>query len=61
MSTPYPTHNVAEQIFEKFLQALTDSGTSPNTVARLRKALIEDKKTTEAVLEEAILTEESVT
>ena len=61
MTVPHATHNVAEQIFEKFLQALTDSGTSPSTVAKLRKALLEDKKTTEAALEEAILTEESVT
>jgi hypothetical protein len=61
MSVPHSTHNVAEQIFEKFLQTLTDSGISQNTISKLRKTLFEDKKTTEAALEEAILTEESVT
>ena len=61
MNKPHGTHNVPEQIFEKFLQALTDAGTSANVVAKLRKTLLEEKKLTEVALEEAILAEESVT
>ncbi len=54
------TPDVPVQVFEKFLQALGGAGASAQLVARLRKALLEDKTFTERALKEAVLAEESV-
>jgi len=61
MTTPSTidgTPDVPAQVFEKFLQALEDTGASAELVARLRKTLLEDKTFTERALKEAVLTEE---
>ena len=50
--------DVPAQVFEKFLQALGGAGVSAELVARLRKALLEDKTFTERALKEAVLAEE---
>jgi hypothetical protein len=52
------TTDVPAQVFEKFLQALEDTGAPAELVARLRKTLLEDKAFTERALKEAILAEE---
>jgi len=52
------TQDVPTQVFEKFLQALTDAGASVELVTRLRKTLLEDKTLTETALKDAILGEE---
>jgi hypothetical protein len=52
------TADVPAQVFEKFLQTLSDASTSTELVARLRKTLLEDKKFTERALKEAVLPEE---
>lgn len=52
------TFDVPAQVFEKFLQALSNAGASAELVARLRKALLEEKKFTERALKEAVLPEE---
>jgi hypothetical protein len=54
------TSDVPAQVFEKFLEALGDAGESAELVARLRKALLEEKKFTERALKEAILPEEQL-
>ena len=46
------------QVFKKFLQDLEGAGVSVELVARLRKALLEDKTFSERALKEAILPEE---
>jgi len=60
MTTPIleGTSDVPAQVFEKFLQDLRDAGASAELVARLRKALLEEKKFTERALKEAVLPEE---
>ena len=59
-STPEGTPDVPTQVFEMFLQALEGAGVSAELVARLRKALLEDKTFTEHALKEAVLPEERV-
>lgn len=54
------TPDVPTQVFEKFLQALGGAAVSTELVARLRKALLEDKTFTERALKEAVLAEEPV-
>lgn len=58
--TPEGTPDVPTQVFEQFLQALGDAAVSTELVARLRKALLEDKTFTERALKEAVLAEEPV-
>jgi len=60
MTTPIlkGTPDVPVQVFENFLQALSDAGVSVELVARLRKTLLEEKKFTERALKEAVLPEE---
>ena len=50
--------DVPVQIFTKFLEALQDAGVSAELVARLRKALLTDKKFSEQVLKDCVLPEE---
>lgn len=52
------TGDVPTQVFEKFLQALGGAAVSTELIARLRKALLEDKTFTERALKEAVLAEE---
>lgn len=52
------TSDVPAQVFEKFLQALGGAGASAELVARLRKALLEDRTFTERALRSAVLGEE---
>ena len=52
------TSDVPAQIFEKFLQALGDASVSTELVARLRKALLEERTFTERTLTAAVLGEE---
>ena len=52
--------DVPTQVFEKFLQALGDSGALVELVARLRKTLLVDKAFTERALKEAVLAKESL-
>lgn len=54
------TLDVPVQVFEEFLQALKNSGTSVERVTRLRKALLEDRTFTERALKAAVLGEEPV-
>jgi hypothetical protein len=58
--TTHGTPDVPAQVFEKFLQALTDAGASVELVARLRKTLLEDKRFTDGALQEAVLAEEGL-
>lgn len=63
MTTPSKmeaTPDVPAQVFEKFLQALGGTGASVELVARLRKALLEDRTFTERALKSAVLGEESL-
>ena len=50
--------DIPSQIFEKFLQSLQDAEMTVELVARLRKALIEEKTINERALKEAVLGEE---
>ncbi len=52
------TSDVPAQVFEKFLQALGDASVSTELVARLRKALLEERTFTERTLTAAVLGEE---
>ena len=52
------TLDVPTQVFERFLQALGGTGASVELVARLRKALLEDRTLTERALKAAVLGEE---
>ncbi len=52
------TSDVPAQVFEKFLQALGDASVSAELVARLRKALLEERTFTERTLTAAVLGEE---
>jgi tripartite-type tricarboxylate transporter receptor subunit TctC len=54
------TPDVPAQVFEKFLQALENTSASAELVARLRKALVEDRTFTERALKAAVLGEESL-
>lgn len=54
------TRDVPAEVFEKFLQALGGAGASAELVARLRKALLEDRTFTERALKSAVLGEESL-
>jgi hypothetical protein len=58
--TTQQTLDVPTQVFEKFLQALTDAGASVELVARLRKTLLEDKRFTDGSLQEAVLADEEL-
>jgi hypothetical protein len=58
--TTHGTPDVPTQVFEEFLQALMDAGASVELVARLRKTLLEDKRFTDAALQEAVLADEGV-
>lgn len=51
--------DVPAQVFEKFLLALRDGGASAELIARLHKALLEDRTFTERMLKSAVLGEES--
>jgi len=50
--------DVPAQIFEQFLQTLTEDGVPPEIVGRLRKALLQDGAPTERALREAVFGEE---
>jgi hypothetical protein len=50
--------DVPTQVFEKFLQALTDADIPAEVVARLKKTLVEDKTFTDRALKAAVLSEE---
>jgi hypothetical protein len=50
--------DVPAQVFENFLEALRDAGASPELIARLRKALLEDKIFAEHALKAAVFGEE---
>jgi hypothetical protein len=50
-------NDVPTQVFEKFLEAITVAGIAPETVGRLKKALLEDHDFTEDGLESAIFGE----
>lgn len=52
------TLDVPTQVFERFLQALGDTGVSAELVTRLRKALLENQTFTESALRAAVLGEE---
>lgn len=52
------TTDVPAQVFEEFLRALGDAGASAELVARLRKALLEDRTFTERALKLAVIGEE---
>jgi hypothetical protein len=58
--SPIPTGipDVPTQVFEKFLQALTEANLSVDLITRLRKTLLQDKKFTERVLKDAVLNQE---
>ena len=53
------TPDIPAQVFEKFLQALGEASVSAELVARLRKALLEERSFTERALQVAVLGEES--
>lgn len=58
MPTESQTDNLTDvpaQIFQKFLQALSDKNVPPELVSRLRKTLVEDEIFTDAALSEAVL------
>jgi len=57
-SRPEGTPDIPAQVFEEFVQALRGSDLSAESVALLRKALLEDRTFTEHALEKAILAEE---
>lgn len=54
------TADIPGQVFEKFLEALGGTDVSPELIARLRKALLEDKTFTERALKAAVLGEEQM-
>jgi len=63
MKTPIKiegTPDVPAQIFEKFLQALSEAGATAEFVTRLRKTLLENKTFTERALKAAVFGEESL-
>jgi hypothetical protein len=49
---------VPTQVFEKFLEALTGADIPAEVVARLKKALVEDKTFTDRALKAAVLSDE---
>jgi len=54
------TTDIPGQIFGKFLEALGGTDISPDLIARLRKALLEDKTFSDRALKAAVLGEEEV-
>ena len=52
--------DVPAQVFEQFLQALGGTGASSELIARLRKALLDDRTFTERALKTAVLGEGSL-
>ena len=52
--------DVPTEIFETFLQSLTEEGISDDVVTELRKKLIEEPDLTERALRSAVLQEESL-
>jgi hypothetical protein len=50
--------DVPTQVFEKFLEALTGANIPAEVVARLKKALVEDKTFTDRALKAAVLSDE---
>ncbi len=54
------TADIPGQVFEKFIEALGGTDVSPELIARLRKALLEDKTFTERALKAAVLGEEQM-
>lgn len=52
--------DVPKQVFEKFLQSLSEAEASVEMIERLRKTLLEDEKFTERALKEAVLPEEPI-
>jgi hypothetical protein len=50
--------DIPGQVFDKFLEALRCADVSPELIARLRKALLEDKTFTDRTLKAAVLGEE---
>lgn len=52
------TQDVPAQIFEQFLQALSDTGMSVELIARLRKTLVEDRTFSDGALKTAVFGEE---
>ncbi len=54
------TPDVPTQVFREFLQALGGAGVPADSIARLRKTLLEDGTFTENALKAAVLGEEPV-
>ena len=52
--------SVPDRIFETFLSRLAESGTPPETIERLRKTLLEDRKLTDRALKTALLPDDPV-
>jgi hypothetical protein len=52
--------DVPTQVFEKFLEALTGADIPAEVVARLKKALVEDKTFTDRALKAAVLSDEAL-
>jgi tripartite-type tricarboxylate transporter receptor subunit TctC len=52
--------DVPTQVFDQFLEALASAGVSADLVARLRKALLEEKTFTDRALKAAVLSDESL-
>ena len=50
--------DVPTQVFEKFLEALAGANIPAEVVARLRKALVEDKTFNDRALRAAVLSDE---
>lgn len=57
-STATQVTDVPGQVFQKFLEALKESGLSEELVARLRKTLVTDKALSDRALRIAVLAEE---
>lgn len=52
--------DVPTQVFEKFLEVLTGADIPAEVVARLKKALVEDKTYTDRALKAAVLSDETL-
>jgi hypothetical protein len=57
--TPNAT-DLPAQVFEQFLIDLVSAGIPEEVIARLRKALLEDRAFTDAALKQAVFGEETV-
>ena len=57
-SKPSDAHDVPNEVFQKFIQALASASAPAELVDRLEKTLLVDKKYTERALRDAVLPEE---